>query len=202
MFSEGVRRSNLLPFFKRMISEGLWQQGCSFSRLEPDERAILLHGYWCRPSHGSFLKNPRAKPEDARSWLRWDGLIPAVRVESERSRDVTWRRQLGKSCKLVDCPRCQGTGLQLHSRAVPLGPHSLFEWMREGTIGEFAQALEKMSLPSTRAKHMKVRILHCLEPLVDTIPRASLRESIGDRKLLRSVFERTVHNLTRLKVLD
>ena len=198
----GVRRSNLLPFFKRMISEGLWPQGCSFSRLEPDDRAILLHGYWCRPSHGSFLKNPKAKPEDVRSWMRWDGLIPAIRAESERSRNAEWRRQLEKSYKLVDCPRCQGTGLQLHSRAVRLGPHSLFEWIREGSIGEFAQALEEMPPVSSRANRMKVRILHCLEPLAEAVPRASLRESIGDPKLLRSVFERTVHSLTQLKVLD
>ena len=73
---KGVRRSNLLPFFKRMSSEELWPQGRPFSRLAPDERAILLHGYWSRPGHGSFLKKPGAKPEDVRSWLRWDGLDP------------------------------------------------------------------------------------------------------------------------------
>ena len=198
----GVRRSNLLPFFKRMISEGLWPQGCSFTRLKPEDRAILLHGYWCRPSHGSFLKNPKARPEDVRSWLRWDGLIPAIRAESERSRNAEWRRQLEKSYKLVDCPRCQGTGLQLHSRAVPLGPRSLFEWIRQGTIGEFTHALEEMLPSSGRGKRMKGRILHCLEPLANIVPRASLRESISDPKLLHSVFERTVHSLTRLKVLD
>ena len=198
----GVRRSNLLPFFKRMTSEGLWPQGCSFSRLEPDERAILLHGYWSRPSHGSFLKNPRAKPEDVHSWMRWDGFIPAVRAESERSRNAEWRKRLENSSKSMDCPRCRGTGLQLHSRAVPLGPHSLFEWIREGAVGEFAQALEKMPPPSRRAKRMKVRILHCLEPLTNTVPRAPLRAPISDPNLLHSVFERTVHSLTQLKVLD
>ena len=199
---KGVRRSNLLPFFKRMASEGLWPQGCSFSRLEPDERAILLHGYWCRPSHGSFLKNSRAKPEDVRSWMSWDGFIPAVRAESGRSRNAEWRRQLENSYKLVDCPRCQGTGLQFHSRAVPLGPHSLFEWVREGTVGGFARALEEMPPPSGRAKRMKVRILHCLEPMLNTVPRAPLRKPISDPNLLHSVFERTVHSLIQLKVLD
>ena len=199
---KGVRRNNFLPFFKRMISEGLWPQGRPFSRLTPDERAILLHGYWSHPGHGTFLKKPRAKPEDVRSWLRWDGLIPAVRVESERSKNVEWRKHLENSSKSVDCPQCQATGLQLHSRAIPVGPHSLFEWVRQGTVGEFAQALENFSLPSQRAKRMKVRILHCLEPLTNALPRAPLREQISDPDLLRSVFERTVHSMIQLKVLD
>ena len=199
---KGVRRNNLLPFFKRMISEGLWPQGRPFSRLTPDERAILLHGYWSRPGHGSFLKKPGAKPEDVRSWLRWDGLIPAVQAESERSRNVEWREHLENSSKSVDCPQCQGTGLQLHSRAILVGPHSLFEWVRQGTVGEFAQALENFTPPSQRAKRMKVRILHCLEPLTNSVPRAPLRDQIGDPDLLRSVFERTVHSMLQLKVLD
>ena len=199
---KGIRRNMLLPFFKRMISEGLWLQGCSFSQLGPEERAILMHGYWSRPNHGSFLKNPRAKPEDVRSWLRWDGFIRAVRTESERSKNMEWRKHLETSTKSVDCPRCQGTGLQLHSRAIPLGRRSLFEWVRAGTIKEFAQALEKMRPPSRRAKCMKVRILHCLEPLSKAVPQAPLREPINDPALLRSVFERTVHSMTQLKVLN
>ena len=35
----GVRRNTLVPFFKRMIAEGLWLQDRSFSRLGPEERA-------------------------------------------------------------------------------------------------------------------------------------------------------------------
>ena len=198
----GIRRNILLPFFKRMISEGLWLQGCSFSRLDPEKRAILMHGYWSRPSHGSFLKNPRAKPEDVRSWLRWDGFIRTVLTQSERSKNMEWRKHLEASTKPMDCPRCQGTGLQLHSRAIPLGRHSLFEWVRAGTIKKFTQALEKMKSPSRRAEHMKARILHCLEPLSKAVPQAPLREPINDPDLLRLVFERTVHSMTQLKVLS
>ncbi len=199
---KGIRRNIFLPFFKRLISEGLWPHGRPFSRLEPNERAILLHGYWSRPGHGSFLKKPGAKPEDVRSWLRWDGLIPAVRTESERSRHMEWREHLENSSKFVDCPQCQGTGLQLHSRAIPVGPHSLFEWVRQGTVGEFAQTLEDFSPPSQRAERMKVRILHCLEPLTNSVPQAPLRDEIGDPDLVRSVFERTVHSMLQLRVLD
>ena len=198
---KGVRRNNLLPFFKRMATEELWPGDRSFSRLEADEKAIMLHGFWARPGHGSFLKNARDKPEDVRSWLRWGGLIPAIRAESERSRNMQWRKQLEASWKSADCPRCQGTGLELHSRAVALGSQSLFKWVREGTVEEFTQALRKMKTPGPRNRRRRDRVLHCLEPLAKAVPRAPLREPIDDPGLLRSVFERTVHSMTQLKVL-
>ena len=198
----GVRRNTLVPFFKRMIAEGLWLQDRSFSRLGREERAILMHGYWSRPSHGSFLKTSRHKPEDVRSWLRWDGLIHAILAESGRSKSALWRKQVETTTKSVKCPRCQGTGLQLHSRAFPLGQRSLFEWVRQGTIKEFVDALEKMTPPSERGNHMKARILYCLEPLRKTVPQAPLGEPISDPNLLRSVFERTVHSMTQLKVAN
>ena len=197
----GVRRSSFLPFFKRMIAEGLWSQGRPFFRLSPDEHAILLHGYWRRPGHGSFLKKARAKPDDVRSWLRWDGLIPAVQAEVKRSKNVQWRKHVETSSKSVECPHCHGTGLQLHTRAIQIGPHSLFEWVRRGTLGDFVQALDSFDSPSQRAQRMKLRILHCLEPLTDAVPQAPLREPITDSNLLRSVFERTAQSMLQLKVL-
>ena len=198
----GVRRNMLLPFFKRMIAEGLWLRGRSFFRLEPDERCILMHGFWCRPSHGSFLKNPRAKPEDVRSWLRWDGLVRAVLTESERSRHVEWRKRLSSSTRPMECPRCRGTGLQTHSRAIRLGRRSWFEWVRAGTVEELARALQQASPPSRRSERMKQRILYCLEPLTRTVPGAPLREPIQDPALLRPVFERAVDSMTQLRVLN
>ena len=140
----GIRRNILLPFFKRMISEDLWLRGRTFSQLGLEKRALLMHGYWSRPGHGSFLKKPGAKPDDVRSWLRWNGFIRAVLDESERSRNVEWRKGLETSTRSTECPRCQGTGLQLHSRAIPLGRRSMFDWVREGTMKEFALALEQM----------------------------------------------------------
>ena len=138
----GIRRNSFLPFFKRMIVEGLWMEGRPFFRLPPDDRAILLHGDWRRPGHGSFLKKSGAKPDDVRSWLRWDGLIPAVQAEFERSTNVQWRKHVEVSSKSVDCPQCHGTGLQLHSRAIRIGPHSMFEWVSRGSVGEFVQVLD------------------------------------------------------------
>ena len=198
----GVRRNKWLPFFKRMIAEGLWAQGRSFSRLDPEDRSILMHGFWRRPGHGSFLKNPRAKPEDVRSWLRWDGLVRAVLGESERSGHVEWRKRLSSSARSVDCPQCRGTGLQVHSRAIRLGPCSWFEWVRAGSVGALAKAIEHASPPSRRSERMKQRILHCLEPLTRTVPQAPLREPIQDPALLSAVFERAVHSMTQLRVLN
>ena len=160
-----------------------------------------MHGFWSRPGHGSFLKSSSAKSEDVRSWLRWDGLIRAVLAESERSRDTEWRKRLENSAKAVDCPRCQGTGLQVHTRAIQLGQLSWFEWVRTGTVKQLAQALSRVDSPNRRSHRTKVRILHCLEPLTLMAPQARLREPVGDPDLLRSVFERTVHSMTQLQVL-
>ena len=198
----GVRRNTWLPFFKRMIAEGLWLRDRSFSRLEPEERCILMHGFWCRPGHGSFLKNSRAKPDDVRSWLRWGGLVRAVLREAARSRHVEWRERLSSSTRAVDCPRCRGTGLHVHSRAIRLGKRSWFEWVRSGTVEELARALEQARPPSRRSERMKQRILHCLEPLTRTVPQAPLRKPIQDPALLRPVFERAVHSMTQLRVLN
>ena len=198
----GVRRNSFLPFFKRLISEGLWPKDRAFNQLDLEERTILMHGYWARPGHGSFLKTPKAKPEDVRSWLRWDGLFPVIRMEAERSKNSEWRKQLQASSQMVECPRCQGTGLQLHSQAVALGEHSLFEWVRDGTVGEFCGAIEGMKSASRRSERMKVRILHCLGPLRQARPQARLRRPVEDIDLLRAVFGRVVGSMIRLRVLD
>ncbi len=198
----GVRRNSLLPFLKRMISEGLWPANRSFSRLEPEERSILMHGFWARTGHGSFLKNSRAKSEDVRSWLRWDGLIQAVRREAGRSPDSAWRQHLERSEKAINCPLCQGTGLQLHTRAIKLGRRSWFEWVRTGTVKELAQALRQADSPNQRSQRTKARILHCLEPLVRMAPQARLREPLDDPDILRAVFERTIRSMTQLQVLN
>ena len=78
----------------------------------------------------------------------------------------------------------------------------MFEWVSRGSVGEFVQVLSTMDSSSQRAKRMKLRIVHCLEPLTIAIPRAPLREPITDPDLLRSVFERIVQSMLRLKVVD
>jgi excinuclease UvrABC ATPase subunit len=198
----GVRKSILLPFLKRMTAEGLWSDKTSFDSLSKEERTILLHGYWRRPGPGSFLKTSKVDPEEVNSWLRWNGLFRAILDEIHRSKDTDWVSQINAASRAIKCPVCNGTGLHIQSRAITLGPRSFFDWVLEGTVGELAKALREMTPPSSRSKNTRTRVLHCLEPLVKAIPRAQLHEEIDDPKLLRSVFERTAHSMTNLKVLS
>jgi excinuclease ABC A subunit len=197
----GIRKNMLLPFLKRMTIEGLWPAKQSFDRLETDERTILMHGYWHRPGPGSFLKTSHAKPEEVSSWLRWDGLYQAVLDEIDRSKASEWVKQVRATIRSNVCPVCAGTGLQEHARAIKVGSQSFFDWVRKGTIKELVKTLGELTPPSERSKRMRKRIIHCLEPLSRTAPQASLREPIGNAKLLRAVYERTVQAMTRLEVL-
>jgi excinuclease UvrABC ATPase subunit len=197
----GVRRSILIPFLKRMVTEGLWPPRSAFAHLKPDERTILLHGYWRRPGPGSFLKSPKADPEEVSSWLRWNGLFRAVLEEVDRSKSSDWKKEVRATTSRIECPDCEGTGLQRQSRAIQVGSQSLFDWIRTGTIGGLRQALKKLSPASSRSHRTCDRIVYCLEPLSDAVPRAALREPIEDAKLIRAVFERSVRSLTQLRVI-
>lgn len=198
----GVRRSILLPFLKRMVAEGLWPAKGAFERLGPDERVLLMHGYWHRPGPGSFLKTPRSDPKEVSLWLRWNGLFRAVLDELDRSKATEWVKQVRDTKHSIECPVCVSTGLQVHSRAIDLGSQSLFDWICEGTIGDLVKTLDKMDLPSKRSEKMRARILYCLEPLNEAAPQAPLREPVGDAKLLRAVFKRAVRSQTQLDVLE
>jgi excinuclease ABC A subunit len=197
----GVRRNILLPFLKRMTIESLWPAKQSFDRLGPDERAILMHGYWRRPGPGSFLKTSHSKPEEVSSWLRWDGLYRAVLNEVDRSQASEWVKQIRAATHSNVCPVCAGTGLKDHARAVKIGSQSFSDLVRKGTIKDLVKTLSELAPSSDRSKRMRKRILHCLEPLSRTTSQASLREPIGNTKLLREVYERTVRSMTRLEVV-
>jgi excinuclease ABC A subunit len=197
----GIRRSILLPFLKRMAAEGLWHAGRAFERLGPDERTILMHGYWHRPGPGSFLKTPRLDPKEVSSWLRWNGLFRVIFEEADRSKASEWVEQIRATTQSIKCPNCAGTGLQSHSRAISLGSRCLFDLVREGTIEDLVKSLSKLMPSSTRSKKMHTRILYCLEPLSHAVPQALLREPVGDTKLLRAVFKRIVRSQTLLDVL-
>jgi excinuclease ABC A subunit len=197
----GVRKSVLLPFLKRMAAEGLWPEGKSFASLGPEEHSILMHGYWHRPGPGSFLKAPKADPEEVGSWLRWDGLFRATLEELDRSSSKEWVKEIQSTKRNNKCPVCEGTGLQPHTRAIKIGTKSFFDLVKVGSMGDLVEALEKLLPASERSKRMRKRILHCLEPLSRSATSAKLREPFDDAKLLRAVFERTVGSFTRLEVL-
>jgi excinuclease UvrABC ATPase subunit len=197
----GVRKSVLLPFLKRMSVEGLWPEGKSFASLGAEEHSILMHGYWHRPGPGSFLKAPKANPEEVGSWLRWDGLFRVTFEELDRSTSKGWVKDIQSTKRNNKCPVCEGTGMRPHVRAIKLGTKSFFDLVKVGSVGDLVKALETLAPASERSKRMRKRILHCLEPLSRSAHSAKLRESFDDTKLLRAVFERTVHSLTRLEVL-
>lgn len=197
----GVRKSVLLPFLKRMAAEDLWPEGKSFANLGPEERTLLMHGYWHRPGPGSFLKTPKADPEEVGSWLRWDGLFRAVLAELDRSNSKEWVKEIHSTKRSIKCPICDGTGMRLHARAIKLGTKSFFDLVRDGSVGDLVKALEKLVPASERSKRMRKRILYCMESLNRAVSSARLREPLEDVKLVRAVFEKTVHSLTRLEVI-
>ena len=196
-----VRRNNFLPFFKRMIFEGLWTKKVLYSQLDSEAKAILMHGYWCRPSHGSFLKHPTSKQEEVRSWLRWDGLTSNILNEIHRSKEEQWKNQVLKSAMEVDCPLCKGTGLKQYFKAIQLGQKSYFDWIRYGTIEEFVGAINSEVPPSKRLKKLKERIIYCFEPLLNETPTARLNANCIDPRLNRLVYDKVVRSMTRFKVL-
>lgn len=197
----GVRRSDLLPFLRRMTAEGLWPKRAMFEKLTAKDRNILLHGYWHRPGPGSFLKSARANPEDVRSWLRWNGLYRATLSELERSKSADWVSDVQRTARRVQCPVCAGTGLQPHSQAIRIGGQSLFDLVRKGTVKGLGKALKEFDPPSRRSLKTRQRILYCLEPVTESMSQALLKEPVDDPKVLRAVFDRTVRKMTRLKIV-
>jgi excinuclease UvrABC ATPase subunit len=135
------------------------------------------------------------------SWLRWNGLFRAVLDEIHRSKDTDWCYQVKAKMRTIKCPVCVGTGLHLQARAINLGQKSIFDWIREGTVGGLVKTLKEITPASSRSKNTRTRVLHCLEPLVRAIPHAPLNQEVEDPKMLRAVFEQMAHSMTNLKVI-
>ena len=171
----GVRRTDMLPFFRRLADEGLWNDR-PWRQMIPAERHTVLHGFWVRPGHGTFVKNGKdINGSDVRHWLRWDGLVAAVLGQLPRSKDAAWRAEIEMSRSTVTCPLCAGSGLAGHARLLRLGDRSLAEWVLNGTVAGFTDALNKLGDLPPRAARARDRIVSCLAPLRSTEVR--LRES-------------------------
>jgi len=195
---KGIRRSELLPFLKRMTEEGLWEKGVAFHRLNAEAHDLLMFGCWTRPGHGTFLKDAKADPQEVGSWLRWDGLHAHVQGQLERSTDAKWRDAVERSRSSRACPGCEGTGLGAVSTLLKLEERSWREWVRKGTASELCLALERLSPSSERQRRACQRLLQCLEPL--TGGGHALRE-IADTSMLREVSRRVVQAFTDMPVL-
>lgn len=198
---KGVRRSALIPFFRRLAEEGLWDLRKRFDRLDGDERNLLLHGYWHRPGPGSFLKDRKADPQEVASWLRWDGLVHHVLEQLDRSAEEDWSAKVRKSLRPRTCFLCRGTGLASHSQAVERAGRSLHDWTLNGTVGELHRALRDSPCRSERERRTLARVLHGLDPLARKRPEARLREPVGDPALARAVYERVVRDFTSLGIV-
>lgn len=161
----GVRRSEMLPFFRRLAEEGLWNDR-PWRLMNQAERYVVLYGYWVRPGHGTFLKNGKDNNgSDVRHWLRWDGLVPALLAQLDRSKDAVWRSKIEMSRSTIVCPLCEGSGLAGHARLLRLDDLSMAEWVLKGTVAKFVDAISGLCDLPPRATRARDRIVSCLTPL-------------------------------------
>lgn len=167
---KGIWRADARPFLRRLAEEGLDT---------PDARdRRLLHGYWCRPGHGSFLK-PKADPEEVGSWLSWDGLYRRLWAELPRSRDTRWRAAVEQARRDIPCLECGGTGHGPAIRLLSLDGRTLADWMENGTMVELRSALVALPVNRPRQALTRDRVVRCLEPLALAQPPRSLAAPVN-----------------------
>lgn len=162
---KGVHRNIFLPFFRRMVLEGLWESGVPFSQWNPSRKNELLFGFWARPNHGSFLKSKKHDPKEVSSWLRWDGFFAYANENTSRATPA-WASKLKQSETAIACPSCLGIGLRDHASILVDNYCSYSDWLRNGTVGALAEALKMYSPPSPRSVARRDRLLSILGCLV------------------------------------
>ncbi|XXY55249.1 hypothetical protein WME91_45510 [Sorangium sp. So ce269] len=197
---KGVRRSEMIPFLRRMAEEGLWDRSVPYQELDEAARGMLLFGCWTRPGHGTFLKSPKEDPSEVGSWLRWDGLFHALSSQIDRSTDTRWKTAVEKSRSLRACPSCEGTGLAAHAKLLRLADRSLYEWARDGTAGALHKALAGLQTSTPRQKRTQQRILACLAPLARKASSWRLHEPV-ERDLGHEICAHVVEAFTDMPVV-
>jgi excinuclease ABC A subunit len=196
---KGVRRAEMLPFFRRMVDEGLWQQGMPYQQLDEEARHLLLYGCWTRPGPGTFLKNSKDDASEVNSWLRWDGLYRHVMGQLERCTDAKWKEAVTRVRTLEKCPSCQGTGLAPAARLLTLGGRSLQQWVEQGESRELHRELEKLETSTRRQERMRQRLLTCLAPLASQGSMILLTRA--DAAVAHEVGRRIIEGFTDMPVL-
>ncbi len=189
----GVRRSTMIPFFRRMVGEGLWPD-VPWAKMSPVQRFTFLHGFWHRPGHGTFTKAGKdVDGSEANHWLLWDGLVPMLLAQLDRSKDEAWKGTITQAVKGVSCAHCLGSGLSPHASLLQIGGRSLSEWTINGTVAELLNALRSLPELPNRAQLARNRVLACLAPLMDLeIPLREIPSSIIRRKVLALAAEQFV----------
>jgi excinuclease UvrABC ATPase subunit len=198
---KGVRRAEMLPFFRRMAEEGLWKQGTPYQRLDESARNLLLYGCWTRPGHGTFLKDAKADASEVNTWLRWDGLYHHVAHQFARSTDAKWKQSIESTRSMGTCPTCEGTGLSTAARLLLLDGRSLHEWVRDSSVSELSHALERLRASTPRQERMKRRILDCLAPLVGKGREGKLL-ALADAETARVVGQQVVGAFTDMRAVQ
>ncbi|HEX3426924.1 MAG TPA: ATP-binding cassette domain-containing protein [Acidimicrobiales bacterium] len=198
MILKGARRNIMIPFFRRLAQENLWDLSKQFDQLTAWEHHVFLYGYWHRPGPGSFLKDNKSDPQEVGSWLRWDGLVANVLEQLDRSAEGPWKTAVAASVRSRECPVCHGSGLARHSRAVHLQGRSLEDWTLRGRIGELWESLRRCPTATQRQRRTLARLVHCLEPLARQRPDLALRDPVGDATIARDVYQRVVGSFTKL----
>jgi len=163
----GVRRSALIPFLRQLEKEGLWRGGTSFQRLNPEERDLILHGYWARPGPGSFLKSRAADPAQVSSWLRWDGLHAALLREADRSKNPVWLSAIRAGTVKRLCSVCEGTGLRRHAALLAVANEPYPRWASALSPERKYRLLKALEPATPRQRKTHGRLLKCLEPLAE-----------------------------------
>ena len=163
---KGVHRNILLPFLRRMSKEGLWHAQKPLRDWSTKERELILHGFWNRPGHGSFLKNPNTAPNEVASWLRWDGLYRHL-CENLTQASQDWQRQLSECVTEQPCPTCDGLGLKPYIQLITFGGFHYGHWITQGTVKGLWEALHKLKLKTVRLKYRQERMLFILTTLID-----------------------------------
>jgi excinuclease ABC A subunit len=182
---KGVHRNVLTPFLKMMIKEGLWPADDACSKWTQAQWNLVLYGFWSRPGPGSFLKNAKANPYEVASWLRWDGLYAHIQQNLERA-DIDWANALKDSRKEVDCPVCNGLGLQSYAGLLQLGDRSYSDWILHGTVTELHHWLDQCLLDGRQQQNSL-----CLKAIMEQL----IQKGFGNVQLFKPAPQQVYHAL-------
>jgi excinuclease UvrABC ATPase subunit len=184
---KGVRRSDMVPFFRRLAEEGLWDADARWGKLDPTAEALLMHGFWIRPGHGTFLRaGPKMDGSEVSHWLRWDGMVTALESQLDRSKDAKWRDAVLASRHAIPCPSCKGAGLGPAAGLLVLAKRPFDEWVRHGKMASFLAAIDALPDLPPRASRERERVKSVLAALraadgrLSAIaPRAAARDTLA-----------------------
>lgn len=186
--TRGIRRNAMLPFFRRLEKEGLWNLSLPYADLAAEQKDVAMFGFWARPGAGTFLKSPAADPAEVSSWLRWDGLYREVLREADRAGKPEWMAAVSGS-EPVRCPVCAGTGLKPYAALLEVGEKPFPAWAPLADTRRQLDLLRSVRATTPRQKETHRRLLDCLAPLATGAdPREVLEACVGEFTIARHVW--------------